>query len=110
MKPAGKLSVWSPRAARALERPVQRRSRTGAAVSQPDMVVAEEPLEIRIGTRRLLVTMRTPGDDLDLTVGLLFTEGVIASMADVADIDHPPDAREDRENVVRVKPAPGRRL
>ena len=59
-------------------------------------MVAEEPLEIRIGGESLMVTMRTPGDDLDLAAGLLFTEGVIASLDEVAALDprrrRPPDA------------------
>ena len=41
----------------------------------------EEPLEIRIDTRPILVTMRTPGDDEELAAGLLFTEGLIRSHA-----------------------------
>jgi FdhD protein len=105
-----KLSVWSSRAARAVERPVERRTRAGASARKPDMVVAEEPLEIRIGDRRLMVTMRTPGDDLDLCAGLLFTEGVISSMRDVASLEYPAGTGDDRENVVRVVGAPGRRL
>jgi FdhD protein len=57
-------------------------------VRRPDSLAAEEPLEIRVGSgpgRRppLAVTMRTPGDDLDLTVGFLFTEGVIRGAHDV---------------------------
>jgi len=45
-------------------------------------------MEIRVGpagTRRppLTVTMRTPGQDVDLAIGFLFTEGVIAAAADV---------------------------
>ena len=59
-------------------------SRTG-----PDSVAVEEPLEIRIGPpgraprRPLAVTMRTPGEDLDLALGFLFTEGVIRCADDV---------------------------
>ncbi|HLL64798.1 MAG TPA: formate dehydrogenase accessory sulfurtransferase FdhD [Micromonosporaceae bacterium] len=55
----------------------------------PDTLAAEEPLEIRVGpasiARRppLAVTMRTPGHDLDLALGFLFTEGVIRTAADV---------------------------
>jgi len=64
-------------------RPVLR-LRDGTASSRPDTLVAEEPLEIRVGGRPLAVTMRTPGDDVDLAHGFLLTEGVIRSAADVA--------------------------
>jgi FdhD protein len=42
-----------------------------------DYLAAEEPLEIRIGTEPLSVTMRTPGHDRELAAGFLFTEGLI---------------------------------
>ncbi|MEM1123099.1 MAG: formate dehydrogenase accessory sulfurtransferase FdhD, partial [Bacteroidota bacterium] len=52
-----------------------------------DKVVVEEPLEIRLRffqqkrwrTKSLAVTMRTPGKDVALALGFLFSEGVIAS-------------------------------
>ena len=44
-----------------------------------DSVAGEEPLEIRIGDAPLAVTMRTPGHDLELAAGFLFTEGLIQS-------------------------------
>ena len=60
-----------------------------AVRSAPDSLAAEEPLEIRVGPagerRRppLAVTMRTPGEDIDLALGFLLTEGVIRSAEDV---------------------------
>ncbi|MEV4754032.1 formate dehydrogenase accessory sulfurtransferase FdhD [Micromonospora sp. NPDC049559] len=60
------------------------------SVRRPDSLSAEEPFEIRVGPagpgRRapLAVTMRTPGDDLDLAMGFLLTEGLIRSADDVA--------------------------
>ena len=64
-------------------------SGAGQRRSGPDTLAAEEPLEIRAGPvdrprPPLAVTMRTPGDDVDLAVGFLLTEGVIAGIDDVA--------------------------
>lgn len=42
-----------------------------------DVLAVEEPLEIRVGGRSLAVTMRTPGNDIDLAAGFLVSEGVI---------------------------------
>jgi FdhD protein len=51
----------------------------GAVDDRVDTLATEEPLEIRVDGRAVSVTMRTPGDDLDLALGFLTTEG-----ADVA--------------------------
>lgn len=53
-----------------------------------DTLAAEEPLEIRVGSAPgrhapLAVTMRTPGDDIDLALGFLFTEGLLRAPDDV---------------------------
>lgn len=50
---------------------------------RPDLLIAEEPLEIRLNGRPLTVTMRTPGDDVHLAHGFLLSEGVIRSPEDV---------------------------
>src|SRR2546423_5002768 len=42
-----------------------------------DTLVAEEPVEIRIGGEAVAVTMRTPGNDFELAAGFLLTEGVV---------------------------------
>ncbi|NNC11381.1 formate dehydrogenase accessory sulfurtransferase FdhD [Planctomonas sp. JC2975] len=50
----------------------------GAAIARrEDTLVVEEPLEIRVGGRSLAVTMRTPGNDVELAAGFLVSEGVI---------------------------------
>jgi FdhD protein len=49
-----------------------------------DTLAAEEPLELRVGGVPLAVTMRTPGDDVELAHGFLLTEGVIGKMADIS--------------------------
>ncbi|MGE5291691.1 MAG: formate dehydrogenase accessory sulfurtransferase FdhD [Micromonosporaceae bacterium] len=72
-----------------------------AAAHRPDMLAVEEPLEIRIEGEPLAVTMRTPGDDIDLAAGFLFTEGVVRAAADIAEI------RKCDENVADVRLRPG---
>lgn len=51
-----------------------------------DLLAAEEPLGIRIGGQAVNLTMRTPGDDIDLTAGFLISEGIIGSARDIASI------------------------
>lgn len=80
------------------------------AVRRPDTVTAEEPLELRVAGRALAVTMRTPGDDFDLAIGFLLTEGLITSADDVATLMHCQDVGEDGRptyNVVDVALRPG---
>ena len=48
-----------------------------------DTLAVEEPLEIRLNGESYLVTMRTPGNDIDLVHGLLYSESIIAERSDV---------------------------
>lgn len=59
----------------------------GAVSHAQDYLAVEEPLEIRIGDRPISVTMRTPGHDLELTAGFLFTEGIISGRAELSEIE-----------------------
>ncbi len=79
----------------------------GQLRTQDDFLVGEEPLEIRIGDVPLSVTMRTPGHDLELATGFLFTEGLIADRSQIAAVRHEPDPRQNGANRVRVDLAPG---
>ncbi len=49
--------------------------------TEPDEIAVEEPLEIRIDGRPIAVTMRTPGQDEELAVGFLRSEGIAAVSA-----------------------------
>ena len=75
-----------------------------------DRVVTEEPLEIRIDGRSVAVTMRTPGDDFDLALGFLLTEGIAADSADVLVIRtcaaKPAAAQTGIHNILEVSLAP----
>ncbi|MFI9414471.1 formate dehydrogenase accessory sulfurtransferase FdhD [Nocardia gamkensis] len=60
-----------------------RRITPDADIQRPDTLAVEEPLEIRIGGQSLTVTMRTPGDDIDLVHGFLLSEDIIGSAEDI---------------------------
>lgn len=78
--------------------------RDGVFQDTDDALVVEEPLEIRVGAERLTVTMRTPGHDFELVRGLLLTEGVIRSEADIGRIRYcdTGDRGEGETNIVTV--------
>jgi len=79
----------------------------GALRSIDDSLVGEEPLEIRVGGEPISVTMRTPGHDLELAPGFLFTEGLIASREQIASVRHDSDSRQSGANRVCVELARG---
>lgn len=88
------------------------RYKDGTWRQDEDMLAKEEPLEIRISygrisqrkTQSISVTMRTPGSDVELALGFLFTEGIIHTAADVMQAGHVTHARtsESRNNIVQV--------
>jgi FdhD protein len=65
-----------------------------------DLVVVEEPLEIRVGDEPIAVTMRTPGSDPELAAGFCLTEGIVAEQDDLESVEA--CALADYGNVVRV--------
>lgn len=69
-----------------------------------DFLAAEEPLEIRVDQHPLSVTMRTPGHDLELAAGFLFTEGLVQRREQIISLEN--SAGRDgpnRGNVVDVE-------
>jgi FdhD protein len=89
---------------RTQRRKVLRIALPGNAEHRADILAVEEPLEIRVDGTPLTVTMRTPGDDLDLAAGFLYTEGLLPSLAEVREI------RMCDANVAAVDMAPGGRV
>src|SRR5579884_2273968 len=78
--------------------------RDGEVRRVQDYLVAEEPMEIRVGERALSVTMRTPGHDLELAAGFLFSEGLVQSAEQIRSLEfEKPRSREANGNVVRVE-------
>jgi FdhD protein len=82
----------------------------GALRERRDSLAVEEPLEIRLlagqARQRLATTMRTPGNDVELAAGLLFSEGVVAGAGAIDTITYCVDAELDgdqRFNIVNVR-------
>jgi len=60
--------------------------RPGGTSARADLLAREEPLGIRVDGTALTMTMRTPGDDLELAAGFLVSEAVIRTTAEIAGI------------------------
>lgn len=75
-----------------------------------DVLAVEEPLEIRVGGRSLAITMRTPGNDIDLAAGFLVSEGVISQAEEFRTARYCAGASVDNlntYNILDVTLAPG---
>jgi FdhD protein len=59
---------------------LQRVAADGSSERVPDEVIVEEPLSISLDGHPVTTTMRTPGNDFELAVGLCFTDGLLAGM------------------------------
>lgn len=86
---------------------------SSSSSAHPDLLAVEEPLEMRLGyglnqqrqQKSISVTMRTPGNDFELALGFLFTEGIIKSTEEILQIKYCTDANtiENQFNIVRVE-------
>ena len=98
------------------------RWRSGAWREDSDHVAAEEPLQISLDGAPLSIVMRTPGNDLELALGLLWAEQVIRSPGDVTGVRISAEAAETEASLhvaadlvesnqidVHLRSAPGRR-
>ena len=78
-----------------------RRWSAGGWSDSPDQVVMEEPLQLSLNGKELSVVMRTPGNDVELALGLFFAEGIIRSLDEVDSVRISAEAAV-HENAVRV--------
>jgi FdhD protein len=86
--------------ARASSRPVSiGRYDAGAWLATGDEIAAEEPLQLLLDGEPLSVIMRTPGNDVELALGLLHAERVITTLDDVASLRISAEADEREERI-----------
>lgn len=95
---------------------IERVGRSGRNVAS-DAVAVEEPLEIQLvsttaeaaAAKSISITMRTPGNDEELALGFLLTEGIIGSADQVVGVTlaGQPAAVTGLRNIIRVEIAPG---
>ena len=89
----------------------------GQTTRRQDIVAVEEPLEIRLAfevdgkyiEKSISITMRTPGDDFELTAGFFFSEGIIQSRDELERISYcvGSDKEKQEYNVVSVQLSSG---
>ena len=78
----------------------------GLSSSRSDLLAIEEPLQLCLNGFPLSITMRTPGSDLDLAVGFLFTEGIIEDVGQILSMRAGPaeDENSGERVTIRLKP------
>ena len=83
------------------------------STSKTDIVVTEEPLELRLSdgarTRTLAITMRTPGNDFELAAGFAFNESLLRDRDRLAGMTYCLDSNSDPKqqyNIVTIQGDP----
>src|SRR5699024_89029 len=83
---------------------------SGLTDARADALAGEEPLEVRLDGEQFTVTMRTPGDDVELIAGFLLSEGIVRDWRQILRVDFStgidPDGTRNL-NVARVTLEPG---
>ncbi len=81
-----------------------------------DVIAVEEPLEIRLCygphsqriQKSVCITMRTPGNDVELAIGFLITEGILQNKNQIERVSHcgPIPKNRKSSNVIKVEIQP----
>ena len=78
------------------------------AFTADDGLATEEPLEVKLQhgpssapvEKSVSITMRTPGNDAELAIGFLFTEGIISNYSHVKSVQHVPFSDD---NIIKIQ-------
>jgi FdhD protein len=82
--------------------------RGGGARASRDRLAVEEPLELRVAGRPVGVTMRTPGNDVELAIGYCVSERLVADPEQIAAVRYcAPEDQAQEYNVLTVDLRPG---
>jgi FdhD protein len=82
--------------------------RAGERRPARDRLAVEEPLELRVAGRPVGVTMRTPGNDVELAIGYCLTERLVAGPEQIQAVRYcAPDDQPQQYNVLTVDLRPG---
>jgi len=80
----------------------------GFSYSRSDLLAIEEPLQFCLNGSPLSITMRSPGSDLDLATGFLFTEGIVDDVGQILSMraESAEDSSDDSGDrvTIRLKP------
>lgn len=72
---------------------------SGMVTDTARAIAVEEPLEIFVNDAPFYMTMRLPGEEIPLAMGLCFTEGLIEGTQDILTIDYCREMASNRINV-----------
>jgi len=93
---------------RMAERRVLKVAAEGEARRARDRLAVEEPLELRVAGRPVGVTMRTPGNDVELAIGYCVSERLVTRPDDVEAVRFcAPEGQAQEFNVLTVDLRPG---
>ncbi len=76
-----------------------RRWSAGHWTDSPDAVVTEEPLQLMLEGKPLSVVMRTPGHDLELCLGLMYSEGMLRALDEISLVRISAEAGETEDRI-----------
>jgi len=74
----------------------------GFSSQRSDLLTSEKPLQFCLNGSPISITMRSPGSDLDLAVGFLFTEGIINDVRQILSMRAESDEDVSRNSGDRV--------